>query len=289
MSPKKRSADEAVKSVYQGVDKCLREGQSPKQIESSLVEAGIDLETASTVVQNAVQMQSATTVLGNPTSGEPTVPIFQKDITKKHIIQGLILVALGVGLELYSAWDRSEGDPMLYVGMVFCGIGIAYCAKAKGRSLWWSALTLFPPVGPGLYVGIFHMPKPKSIIMKRIERAAEIVIIMVLAAVIWIILVQFSNMRTREYDAAVRADLIFAARAQETYFTENGRYTNSVSDLRNILSGAGISHSSNVHLTIEATTTTFVISGNVNEGCTPNTGTWFLNSTTGAIDGTPCR
>jgi len=58
MSAKKQSGDEAVKSVYRGVDKLLREGKSPKQVESSLVEAGIDLETSSTVVQNAVKMQS---------------------------------------------------------------------------------------------------------------------------------------------------------------------------------------------------------------------------------------
>jgi hypothetical protein len=35
----------------------LRNGRSPKQVESSLVEAGIDLGTASLVVQNVVQAQ----------------------------------------------------------------------------------------------------------------------------------------------------------------------------------------------------------------------------------------
>ena len=125
--------------------------------------------------------------------------------------------------------------------------------------------------------------------MWKRSKIEVIVLGVVLAPVIWIILVQFSIMRTREYDADVRADLRNAANAQETYFKGNGTYTNSVSDLRKILSGAGISHSSNVNLTIEATTTTFVISGNVKEGCSPNSGTWSFNPTTGAINGTPCR
>jgi len=125
-------------------------------------------------------------------------------------------------------------------------------------------------------------------LMWKRSKIEVIVLGVVLAPVIWIILVQFSIMRTREYDSAVRVGLMFAANAQETYFDENGTYTNSVSDLWKILSGAGISHSSNVNLTIEATTTTFVITGKVKEGCSPNTGTWSYISTTGAIDGTPC-
>lgn len=125
--------------------------------------------------------------------------------------------------------------------------------------------------------------------MWKRSKIEVIVLIVFIAVPTWLAAVQWSAWERRGYDIRVRLDVSDAAKAQKAYFKENGTYTNSVSDLQEILSGAGISHSSNVNLTIEATTTTFVISGNVKEGCSPNTGTWSFNPTTGAIDGTPCR
>ena len=73
-----------------------------------------------------------------------------------------------------------------------------------------------------------------------------------------------------------------AAYAEEAYYKVNGTYTANIDSL------TGLIQSANVTITVEATATTFVITGTA-QGCKPHTGTWSFNSTTGKIDGTPCR
>ncbi len=91
-----------------------------------------------------------------------------------------------------------------------------------------------------------------------------------------------SVMRKRGYDAEVKSILKNAATSQEAYFVDNGTYTNKIGSLR------GFNQSAIVNITMKATGTTFVITGTVTKGCKVNTGTWYINSTTGAIDGAPC-
>jgi len=86
----------------------------------------------------------------------------------------------------------------------------------------------------------------------------------------------------RGYDADVKTSLKNAAKAEETYYKDNGTYTANVGKLK------GFTQGDNVTISASATATTFVFTGTVKAGCGPKTGTWTFNSTTGAIDGTPC-
>jgi len=94
---------------------------------------------------------------------------------------------------------------------------------------------------------------------------------------------RFRPYRVSGYDSEVKSNLKNAAAAQESYFKDNGTYTNKIGSLK------GFDQHSKVNITMEATTTTYVITGAATERCRPNTGTWSFNSITGAIDGTPCR
>ena len=85
-------------------------------------------------------------------------------------------------------------------------------------------------------------------------------------------------------DGLIKFKIQHVAMSQEAYFVDNGTYTSTVSSLK----GYGYKQSANVNITMEATTTTYVITGTATERCRPNTGTWSFNSITGAIDGTPC-
>ena len=97
-----------------------------------------------------------------------------------------------------------------------------------------------------------------------------------------IVIPQFTPMRKRGPDAEVKANLKNAATAQEAHFVDYDTYTSNVGSL------TGFNQSANVYITMEATTNTFEITGTMTEGCKANTGTWSINSTTGAITGTPC-
>lgn len=50
---------DAADTVYQAVYKRLRKGESPKQVEAGLVEAGLDRGTASLIVQKVAEAQKA--------------------------------------------------------------------------------------------------------------------------------------------------------------------------------------------------------------------------------------
>ena len=73
--------------------------------------------------------------------------------------------------------------------------------------------------------------------------------------------------------------------AQEDYFVDHDTYTSNIGSLK----AYGFKQDANVNITMEATKLTFVITGTRKWGCNANTGTWSFISTTGAIDGTPCR
>ena len=85
------------------------------------------------------------------------------------------------------------------------------------------------------------------------------------------------------YDSTVKGNIKNAASAQEAHFVDYDTYTSNVGSL------VGFNQNANVNITMEATTTTFVITGTATERCKPDTGIWSFNSTTGKIDGTPCR
>jgi len=89
--------------------------------------------------------------------------------------------------------------------------------------------------------------------------------------------------RARNYDSDVKSNLKNAAKAEEAYYRVNGSYTSDIDRL------SGFNASYNITIAVEATATTFVITGTKTKGCKADTGTWFISSTTGAIDGTPCR
>jgi len=99
-----------------------------------------------------------------------------------------------------------------------------------------------------------------------------------------IVIPQFTLMRKRGPDSEVKANLKIAATAQEAYFVDYDTYTSNIDSLKRV----GYNQSANVYITMEATTNTYVITGTMTEGCKANTGTWSYNSTTGAINGTPC-
>ena len=87
----------------------------------------------------------------------------------------------------------------------------------------------------------------------------------------------------RGYDANVKSKLKNAAKAQEIYYRENGTYAAKIDSL------LGSNQNDNITMTVEATATTFVITGEKTKGCKANTGIWNLSSTDGSIRGTPCQ
>jgi type IV pilus assembly protein PilA len=75
-----------------------------------------------------------------------------------------------------------------------------------------------------------------------IELLVVIIIIGILAA---IAIPVFLNQRKKGYDSAVKSDLRNAATAEETYLTDNGVYTDSMSDLTDTTVGFKYSAGSN--------------------------------------------
>jgi len=98
-----------------------------------------------------------------------------------------------------------------------------------------------------------------------------------------IALPQFGPYATREYDADVKANIRNAATAQAAYYRDNDTYSANIGNLK------GFNQSDNVTIAVEATTTTYVIIGTATKRCEANSGVWLIDSTTGAINGTPCR
>ncbi len=96
---------------------------------------------------------------------------------------------------------------------------------------------------------------------------------------------QTASMRRRGPDDWVKYSIRNAATAQESYFVDHETYTSNIDSLK----GYGYLQSSNVIISAEATATTFIITGTVKKGCEAKTGVWFIDSTTGDINGTPCH
>jgi len=94
---------------------------------------------------------------------------------------------------------------------------------------------------------------------------------------------QYAAYARREYDADVRSNLKNAANAEEAYYKVNGTYTANIGNLK------GFKQNAYVAIAVEATTTTYVIIGTATKRYEPDTGRWAIDSTTGAINGTPCR
>jgi len=89
--------------------------------------------------------------------------------------------------------------------------------------------------------------------------------------------------RRRRYDGDVKSNLKSAAKAQRAYYKNNGTYTAKIDSL------PGFNLGDNVTITVEATKTSYTIAGKVTYGCEAKTGVWFIDSTSGDINGTPCH
>jgi type IV pilus assembly protein PilA len=105
-----------------------------------------------------------------------------------------------------------------------------------------------------------------------IELLVVVIIIGILAA---IAIPVFLNQRERAWNSNAQSDLRNAAIAQETYFTDNSSYTETLADL----TGAGFNNSANVDFDI--------VTGTSTEYCmtaehTAGGDQWELRSTTGA-------
>ena len=116
-----------------------------------------------------------------------------------------------------------------------------------------------------------------------IELLVVVAIIGILAA---IAIPQFAAYRRRGYDAQVRSDLRNAASAQEAYFAENSAYKNGA-----LASGTppGFNKTATVATTSAATASGYVLSGVASSGCASGTGTFSLDSASGAITGVNCN
>ncbi len=121
----------------------------------------------------------------------------------------------------------------------------------------------------------------------KIERViAEIAVLVVVGLLLAAIAIpQYASRRRRGYDGEVKADVRLAANAEEAYYKVNGTYTARIDSLP----GFNQVQSDNVNITIEATAITYVITGTMTKGCEAYTGRWVIDSTTGKIDGIPCR
>ena len=98
-----------------------------------------------------------------------------------------------------------------------------------------------------------------------------------------IVVPQFAVYARSENDGIVKRNLRNAAEAEEAYYRNNGSYTANIGNLK------GFKQSAHVAIAVEATMTTYVIIGTATKRCEPYTGRWTIDSTTGAINGTPCR
>jgi len=130
--------------------------------------------------------------------------------------------------------------------------------------------------------GVFVTWQRAGIIAVLIDVVVPLIVVGYLAA---IAIPQYASRRRRGYDGEVKADVRLAANAEEAYYKVNGTYTARIDSLP----GFNQVQSDNVNITIEATAITYVITGTMTKGCEANTGTWFIDSTTGKIDGTSCR
>jgi len=128
--------------------------------------------------------------------------------------------------------------------------------------------------------GMFVTRQRSKIRAALITVAALLIVVGILAA---IVIPGSAAYRRRSYDSDVKSNLKNAAKAQAAYYRVNGTYTADIDRL------PGFNASYNVTIAVEATATTFVITGTKTIGCKADTGTWSFNSTTQAIDGTPCH
>lgn len=111
----------------------------------------------------------------------------------------------------------------------------------------------------------------------------NVLILVVLIGIISAIAIpMFAAHRRSVYDGDVKSKLKNAAKAQRAYYKNNGTYTAKIDSL------PGFNPGDNVTITVEATKTSYTIAGKVTYGCEAKTGVWFIDSTTGDINGTPC-
>lgn len=113
---------------------------------------------------------------------------------------------------------------------------------------------------------------------------ASVLSVVVVGLVILIVILIIAPKRIRNYDALVKSRLMKAALAEEAYFANHHTYTNKIGSLMEY----GYDQSDSVIITMEATTTTYVINGTMTKACKAKTGTWSYNGIDGSISGTPC-
>lgn len=96
---------------------------------------------------------------------------------------------------------------------------------------------------------------------------------------------QYVSYRKRAIDAVVRADLKYAATAQEDVFSQRSRYAQSVEEL----ALGGYRRSDNVDLHVEGSQASFTITAQALAGCAEGSGVWTFSSQDGVIRGEACR
>lgn len=113
----------------------------------------------------------------------PASPPPEKDYnTGKQHNWGVGLVILGLAVEFlqvvfFSNW---RVPLLMWVGMGMCGIGLAYYAKVKERSVAWCATALFPFLGPLL--GLLALSRQAPLVSRPGPRDCQLANLSVVAA-----------------------------------------------------------------------------------------------------------
>jgi len=173
-------------------------------------------------------------------------------------------------------WMAFWGITLLVPVITIIRLGHDFIAVAYAICLLVLIVGWILSFGRGMFV-TWQRSKIRSVL---ITVAALLIVVGILAA---IAIPGSAAYRARNYDSDVKSNLKNAAKAEEAYYRVNGSYTANIDRL------PGFNASYNVTITVEATATTYVIIGTVTKGCEAYTGRFYIDSTTGKIDGTPCR
>lgn len=115
-----------------------------------------------------------------------------------------------------------------------------------------------------------------------IELLVVIAIIGILAA---IAIPQFAAYRRRGFDSDAKSAVKNMATAQEAYFVDKNTYSDTISGL----TARGFKQSTNIGVATPAvSSTTFIVSATVIQGCTAS-GRWTFASSTGLLAGEVCN
>lgn len=95
---------------------------------------------------------------------------------------------------------------------------------------------------------------------------------------------QFTRYRMSAFDAAAKSDLRNAVMTQELFWGENGKYTDSLDDLK----AAGARFSPGVEVSASVTGDSYTLKAKA-APCSPGTGEYTYSNATGRIEGKVCQ